>query len=62
MYKSRLLSALVIVAGITACGQKGPLFLPGDPGQVRSEVPAADGLTGPDDEQRDDGEDDDQRR
>jgi len=27
---------------ITACGQKGPLFLPGNPSEVQSEVPPQD--------------------
>ncbi len=31
-----LLFGLVLVAG---CGQKGPLFLPGDPGAMQSNVP-----------------------
>jgi len=62
MHMTRLLSALVLVAGIAACGQKGPLFLPGEPDQVRSEVPSAEGPAadaGP--QQADDREDDDQR-
>ncbi|MDH4048174.1 MAG: lipoprotein [Gammaproteobacteria bacterium] len=25
---------------ITACGQKGPLYLPGNPSEIKTEVPA----------------------
>lgn len=62
MIKTRLLFALVLVAGISACGQKGPLFLPGEPGQVRSEVPAADGPAAESGERRDDDREDDGQR
>lgn len=34
-----VLFALVFVA---ACGQKGPLFLPGNPSEMTTEVPAND--------------------
>ncbi len=34
---SVLLSSLLLVAG---CGQKGPLFLPGDPSTIQTDVPA----------------------
>jgi len=33
------ITALFSVFAITACGQKGPLYLPGNPSEVRSEVP-----------------------
>ena len=33
------LSALFSVIAIAACGQKGPLFLPGNPSEVQTEVP-----------------------
>ena len=32
---------LIVVAGIAACGQKGPLFLPGNPSQM-TPPPAAE--------------------
>jgi len=35
MFVTLLLSLIVL----TACGQKGPLFLPGDPSQMRSVPP-----------------------
>ena len=31
--------AFLVGAAAGACGQKGPLYLPGDPSQIRSEVP-----------------------
>ena len=34
-----VLFALVFVA---ACGQKGPLYLPGNPSEMKTEVPAND--------------------
>ena len=46
----RLLLALLIVAGTAGCGQKGPLFLPGDPSQVNPS---------PAEEQREDDDEDD---
>ena len=36
------ITALFSVLSITACGQKGPLYLPGNPSEVRSEVPRQD--------------------
>lgn len=36
------LTALLSVITITACGQKGPLFLPGNPSEVQSQVPRQD--------------------
>lgn len=30
---------LLSLACLAACGQKGPLFLPGDPNEIRSTVP-----------------------
>jgi len=27
------------LATVTGCGQKGPLYLPGDPSQIRTEIP-----------------------
>jgi predicted small lipoprotein YifL len=34
-----LLLAVLLVSG---CGQKGPLFLPGNPSEMQTEVPAKD--------------------
>jgi len=37
-------SALLAVTALfllSACGQKGPLFLPGDPDEIRTDVPPA---------------------
>ena len=30
-HRTRLLLMVLLVLGIQACGQKGPLYLPGDP-------------------------------
>ncbi len=34
----RLLTCAFLFA-LAACGQKGPLYLPGDPSQIQTEVP-----------------------
>lgn len=34
-----LVLVLLSLAFLAACGQKGPLFLPGDPSAVRSAIP-----------------------
>jgi len=36
----RLLCTLLLIAGLTGCGQSGPLYLPGDPSQIRTVPPA----------------------
>lgn len=41
MHRIALTIALAIF-GLAACGQKGPLFLPGDPSQIRPQPPAAE--------------------
>lgn len=46
------LTAFLSVITITACGQKGPLFLPGNPSEIQSEVPRQDQ---PQDEEDEDG-------
>ena len=50
------LSALIAVAclglfGIAACGQKGPLFLPGNPSEMRPQPPEAEEAPGVDGEE-----------
>jgi predicted small lipoprotein YifL len=38
-----LLAALLVAAPlVSGCGQKGPLFLPGNPSEMQTEVPAKD--------------------
>jgi len=38
---ARLLTLIgVCFSAVAACGQKGPLYLPGDPSQVQTELPA----------------------
>ncbi len=34
-----LCSLFLLLTAIAACGQKGPLFLPGDPATVQTDVP-----------------------
>lgn len=41
-----LISALLL----TACGQKGPLYLPGNPTEVRTDVPSTNTSTVPEEE------------
>jgi len=46
---TRSLACLLLATlALAACGQKGPLYLPGDPDQVRSEVPTTNDSTVPD--------------
>ena len=33
------LAAALIASLLAACGQKGPLYLPGNPSEIRTEVP-----------------------
>ena len=51
MKLTRTLACLLLATlALSACGQKGPLYLPGDPNQVRSEVPTTNDSTVPDEE------------
>lgn len=50
MYKVTTILLLAIF-GLAACGQKGPLFLPGDPSQIRPQPPAADEPSDEDDDE-----------
>lgn len=43
----RMSLLLVCILLLSACGQKGPLFLPGNPTEVRSEVPSTNASTVP---------------
>lgn len=36
---ARLLAAACAAVMLTACGQKGPLYLPGDPSRIQTEIP-----------------------
>lgn len=51
-----LTACLVLVAG---CGQKGPLYLPGDPSEMQTEIPEIDPDSLPGAESADDEIDDD---
>lgn len=50
---ARLSVLLLIVCSTAACGQRGPLILPGDPSSVQSEIPP---LSAPDGNAEDDDE------
>ena len=53
-YTLGLLLVLLFAAG---CGQKGPLYLPGNPSQIKTDVPRQDeGQTEEDDEDEDENE------
>lgn len=49
--------ALISIFIIAACGQKGPLFLPGNPSEIRPEPPEQE----QDEEDEDDEDDEDER-
>jgi predicted small lipoprotein YifL len=54
IHQRLLVSLLLCLFLLVACGQKGPLYLPGDPNEIRSEVPATDSeATDEDDEDED---------
>jgi predicted small lipoprotein YifL len=46
---------------LAACGQIGPLYLPGNPSQIQTEIPPQDPVTGVEDEEDED-EDKDSRQ
>lgn len=56
----RLPAILLTALACTSCGQKGPLYLPGNPSEIKREVPSTNASTVPEEEERDD-EDDRQR-
>ncbi|MGB5344676.1 MAG: lipoprotein [Woeseia sp.] len=47
-HSQRIIFFLLGAAVLVGCGQKGPLFLPGSPSDIRSEVPATDAATAAD--------------
>ncbi len=57
----RLFAALLCALPIAGCGQKGPLYLPGNPSEVKSEVPSTNASTVPDDEDEDERDEKKQR-
>jgi predicted small lipoprotein YifL len=56
-YRLALVLGLLFAAG---CGQKGPLYLPGDPSQIKTEVPPQDQNQTEEDEDDDDEESQDE--
>ena len=53
---ARLIALIGFAVAIAACGQRGPLFLPGDPSSVQTEIPPVPPVPG--DEPEDNGEPD----
>jgi predicted small lipoprotein YifL len=52
--------ALAILFALCACGQKGPLYLPGNPSEIKTEVPKHDAESADKkDEKKDDKKDSD---
>jgi predicted small lipoprotein YifL len=51
----RIQPLVVIILSIlvAACGQKGPLYLPGNPSEIRSEIPRQVGTQEEDEDQQD---------
>lgn len=49
-----LFAILMIGALLGGCGQKGPLYLPGDPSEMQTEVPAQNTTTQGESEEEDD--------
>jgi len=51
------LGVLLVLLFAAGCGQKGPLYLPGNPSQIKTDVPRQDeGQTEEDDEDEDEDE------
>lgn len=59
---ARLTAALLTALACAGCGQKGPLYLPGNPSEVRTEVPTTNASTVPEDEREEDDERPDDER
>ena len=51
-----LIALLFFVCAMTACGQQGPLMLPGDPSSVQTELPRLPTPVGNDEEDEPDSE------
>ncbi len=43
--------ALLVMLLAAACGQKGPLYLPGDPSEIQTEVPGETGTSESEDDE-----------
>ncbi len=52
-----LAAALLALVLVAACGQKGPLYLPGNPTQVKTDVPPQNQTEPPQEEDDDEPED-----
>lgn len=58
------LSSMLLAVLVAGCGQKGPLYLPGDPSEVRTEIPEVERgeLPPAEDDDAEDGESGDENR
>lgn len=54
-HPARLVFAACAALLLAACGQKGPLYLPGDPSEIRTEIPQPAGTDTADDTDEADG-------
>ena len=54
---ARYLALLFFLAAVTGCGQKGPLFLPGDPSEIVT-VPGATPAEAPESDEEDEDRED----
>jgi predicted small lipoprotein YifL len=51
--RSKSLTAIILcLLFAVGCGQKGPLYLPGNPSEIRSEVPAQEAVRQEDEEKK----------
>lgn len=50
---SSIVVLLLSLACLSACGQKGPLFLPGNPSQIQTVPPVEQEQTNPDEDDED---------
>ncbi len=50
---SSIVMLLLSLTCLSACGQKGPLFLPGNPSQIQSVPPVEQEQTNPDEDDED---------
>ena len=53
----RVLAALIFLAALSACGQSGPLYIPGNPSKIEQPPPAAES-TAEEEEPEDNGDKD----
>lgn len=54
----RTFAALLLVFLLGACGQSGPLYIPGDPSRIEQPPPAAESTADEEEEAEEDGDSD----